>query len=407
MLESKDAVEAGRDVAPPASPAARAPAVEPRAAPATPDRRPATDLEEALSPMLEAVVHFAGAAAGAIRISQPGRSDLAPVVFVGPGSKAATGSGVLARWCDRCAESADPQAACVRAELCRHDERLPSRRLESVCRHVLVVPLHHGGRPVGMLDLVFDAPCELPPGMPVMLQAAGDLIGVSLDNARLADEMIRVVLMNERQRMASEVHDSLAQGLTYMRMRMSLLNDAIRQHDELRAYKYWGDIDDAISHSHAKLRELITCFRSRMDARGLVRALEETAGGFFDRTGVQARFECRAGDFRLDPGREVEIFHIANEALANVARHAQARHVLLTLDRIAGGYELAVQDDGVGIVASAPADRGGQYGHHGLAIMRERAARIAGDLVIEQVAGRGTRVRLRLPEHPTPSEGRT
>ncbi len=406
MLESKDAVETGRAGRAPAAAAVRVPVADPRPVPAaSPAADPPSDLELALAPMLEAVVHFAGAAAGAIRVFEPGGAGLAPVVFCGPGPRAAAGQGVLARWCDRCAESADPQAACVRGGLCRHDERLPARQLESVCRHVLVVPLKHAGRQVGMLDLVFDAPCELPAGMPAMLQAAGDLIGVSLDNARLSEEMIRVVLMNERQRMASEVHDSLAQGLTYMRMRMSLLSDAIRQGDELRAHKYWSDIDDAISHSHARLRELITCFRSRMDARGLVHALDEVAAHFFERTGVQARFVNRVAGFRLDPGREVEVFHIVNEALANVARHAQAHNAEVTLDRVAGGFEVVVQDDGVGIVASAgPSERGGHNGHHGLAIMRERAARLAGDIVIEQVAGRGTRVRLRIPESELPHE---
>lgn len=353
-------------------------------------------LDDAIAPMLDAVVHFAGAAGGAIRVSKPDGAGMAPIVVTGPGSRPAAGEGVLARWCGRCSESSDPASACVREQLCGHDERLPARRLESVCRHILVVPLHHGGQQVGMLDLVFDAPCELPAGMPAMLQAAGDLIGLSLEKARLADEVLRVTLMNERQMMASEVHDSIAQGLTYMRMRMSLLSDAIRQHDELRAFKYWGDIDDSLSHAHARVRELITCFRSRMDPQGLVHALGSTAERFADRTGVELSFANRAPGFRIAPEREVEVFHIVQEALANVTRHSNARRATMTLDRTPGGYEIVVDDDGVGLSEAPP--EGGQSGHYGVEIMRERACRLGGAVSIEPAPGGGTRVRLTFPE---------
>ena len=360
------------------------------------------DLRDAIAPMLDAVVHFVGAAAGAIRLSRPGRAGLAPVVVSGPGPRGAAGDGVLARWCGQCAESANPTSACVRTDLCGHDERLPARRLESVCRHILVVPLHHAGQPVGMLDLVFDAPCELPAGMPAMLQAAGDLIGISLEKARLADEVMRVTLMNERQMMASEVHDSIAQGLTYMRMRMSLLSDAIRQRDELRAFKYWSDVDDSLTHAHARVRELITCFRSRMDPQGLVHALTDMAERFADRTGVELSFANRVTDFRLAPAREVEVFHIVQEALANVVRHAKARHARMTLDRTAEGYEIVVADDGTGLPDDAAS--GERAGHYGVEIMRERAARLGGAVSVGPADGGGTQVRLTFPERRTGRE---
>ena len=310
---------------------------------------------------------------------------------------------MLARWCSQCADAADPASAGVRSELCGHDERLPARRLESVCRHILVVPLHHAGQQVGMLDLVFDAPCELPAGMPAMLQAAGDLIGISLEKSRLADEVLRITLMNERQAMASEVHDSIAQGLTYMRMRMSLLSDAIRQRDELRAFKYWSDVDDSLTQAHARVRELITCFRCRMDPQGLVHALTATAERFAERTGIELSFTNRAAGLRLAPAREVEVYHIVQEALANVVRHANARHASLTLDRTATGCEVVIEDDGVGLASDA-SSCGERGGHYGVEIMRERARRLGGEVSIESAPGRGTRVRLTFTERGTSRE---
>jgi two-component system nitrate/nitrite sensor histidine kinase NarX len=189
-----------------------------------------------------------------------------------------------------------------------------------------------------------------------------------------------------------------------MRMRMSLLSDAIRQRDELRAFKYWGDVDDSLTNAHRRLRELITYFRSRMDPQGLVHALAETADGFFDRTGVTLTFENRVPGFCLPADREVEIFHIVQEALANVCRHAHARRIDLCLDRARGGYEIAVVDDGVGMGAYAESD---DAGHYGLAIMRERALRLGGSLAIDKAPGAGTRVRLFFPADQPPSEIRS
>ncbi len=240
-----------------------------------------------------------------------------------------------------------------------------------------------------------------------MLKAVGDLLGVTLENARLARENLRMTLTNERQMMANEVHDSLAQALTYMRMRMSLLSDAIRQRDELHAFKYWADVDDSLTNAHGRLRDLITYFRSRMDPQGLVHALSETADSFFDRTGVVLSFENRASDFCLPADREVEIFHIVQEALANVCRHACARHVEVSLSRGHAGYEIAVIDDGVGLGAYPEAGERDDPGHYGIAIMRERARRLGGSLTLEKAPGAGTCVRLSFPAFQTPSENRS
>ena len=181
---------------------------------------------------------------------------------------------------------------------------------------------------------MFDAECALPPAMTPLLRATGDLIGMTLDNARLPRENLRIRLTSERQMLANEVHDSLAQGLTYMRMRMSLLRDAIRDDDELRAHKYCSDVDDTLGNSQRRLRELITYFRSRMDPQGLVHALREISERFLDRTGIALEFDNRAADLRLPAEREIEVFHIVQEALANVcAPRARAARARSSLDR--------------------------------------------------------------------------
>jgi two-component system, NarL family, nitrate/nitrite sensor histidine kinase NarX len=366
---------------------------------------PAPEFEAALSPMLEAVVDMAGATAGALRVVGADGLRLEPGIAVGlPAGMGRTGAGAIAFWCSRCIEATNPESECVKSRLCGAEERFSVDLAGPACRHVVAVPLKFRGAAVGTLDLLFESECALPPETMPLLGATGELIGVALENARLTRENLRASLVAERQTMANEVHDSLAQGLTYMRMRMSLLRDAIKQGDELRAFKYWSDVDDSLTQAHRRLRELITYFRSRMDPKGLQHALAETAASFHGRTGVELDFANAVPELQLPVGREVEVFHIVQEALSNVTRHANARHARLTLRRGDAGYEVVVEDDGVGMPHDAAGGDPGDAGHYGIAIMRERARRLGGELRLESIPGGGTRVGLQFPVEPPQGE---
>ncbi|MCC7327451.1 MAG: hypothetical protein IT521_11680 [Burkholderiales bacterium] len=363
----------------------------------SPDAQRDADLGAVLSPMLFAMVRLAGADAGVIKVIGQDGASFESVADTGlPRSDEERAS-----WCATCVESRDVESSCVKSNLCGHDERIPADVLGFVCKHRIAVPLRYRDRPVGTLQLLFAAEATLPPVLTPLLGTAGDLLGVTLENARLARENLRIRINSERQMLASEVHDSLAQGLTYMRMRMSLLRDAIRDGDELRARKYCGDIDDTLGNSQRRLRELITFFRSRIDAQGLLHALREKSDHFEDRTGIALDFDNRLPDLRLPPEREIEVFHIVQEALANVCRHAQATRARLVLDRRNDDYVIAIEDDGVGIAAGSDHTNQDSAGHYGLAIMRERARRLDGDIVLSRAAGNGTRLELTFPVLPT------
>jgi two-component system nitrate/nitrite sensor histidine kinase NarX len=362
------------------------------------------ELEAVLEPMLGAIVRMAGANAGIVRVIGGDGSCYEPVVATGiPGVAGSHGAHALAAWCETCAESRDIRSECVTSKLCGHDERMARDVLGPVCKHIVAVPLRHKDHPVGTLNLMFETERALPAAMTPLLQATGDLLGMTLDNARLARENLRTCLTNERHMMANEVHDSLAQGLTYMRMRMSLLRDAIRRDDELRAHKFWSDVDDTLGNSQRRLRELITYFRSRMDPQGLLHALSETSERFLDRTGIALEFVNRVPDLCLPPEREIEVFHIVQEALANVCRHAHARTATVVLAREGDGYVIVIEDDGVGMTAYPPAGDQDEPGHYGIAIMQERARRLGGKLVLGAVTS-GTRLELHFPAAPVQDE---
>ncbi|MBK8687485.1 MAG: GAF domain-containing protein [Betaproteobacteria bacterium] len=155
------------------------------------ERCASPDVARMLEPMLDAVVRLAGASAGSAAVVDGGGEAWQPVAAVGVAGRRPLQSAVLS-WCETCAEGQDPQSDCVRRGVAGGAERFPVDRPGSVCRHVTALPLTSRGRQVGMLHLMFAEATELPAAMSPLLQAIGDLLGVTLENARLARENLRI-----------------------------------------------------------------------------------------------------------------------------------------------------------------------------------------------------------------------
>jgi two-component system nitrate/nitrite sensor histidine kinase NarX len=260
------------------------------------------------------------------------------------------------------------------------------------CRSMVVVPLEHNGRLLGVYNLYMTEEVSL------LFRSISEHLAMALENTRLMRENLRMTLMSERQMMANEVHDSLAQTMAYMKMRIELLREALLQYESGKALKYSADIQLALDEAYASLRELLTQFRNRMDPLGLEHALKELTAGYFDRTGVRLEFENRIPDLNLTVDQEVQVFHILQEALSNVARHAGAKQAWLTLEVIDGHYAFTVEDDGRGVfVMGAQPDL---RHHFGISIMSERAQRLNGNIEIANRPQGGARLRLLVPIHP-------
>jgi two-component system nitrate/nitrite sensor histidine kinase NarX len=228
---------------------------------------------------------------------------------------------------------------------------------------------------------------------------------MALENARLKRENLRITLMNERQMMAAEVHDSLAQTLAYMKMRIALLQDALTDAEQDKANKYAGDLGQALDEAYAQLRELLSQFRNRMDPMGLVQAVAGLVANFRDRTGIDLDYQNRVADFRLSVDQEAQVFFIIQEALANVARHSGATKARLAFEGAGDYYVATVEDNGrggQGFFAIANRTSGFEEhpklrDHFGLTIMRERARKIGGRVEVANLPAGGFRVRLTFP----------
>ena len=131
-------------------------------------------------------------------------------------------------------------------------------------------------------------------------------------------------VMHERHIMAAEIHDSIAQTLTFVKMRLPLLQDALLVHDDPQAMKYLGDVRQAVGESHASLREIVTHFRTRIDSRGLARALESLVARFRERNAIELSYVKRGAALSLSTEVETEVFHIAQTKTQQAQHHEVA-----------------------------------------------------------------------------------
>jgi len=366
------------------------------------------DVEELLGRFLGTMLRLAKASAGAVRVVTTDGKHLRLVAARGLPREVVERERLVPIDCGHCGSALADERSRFEIDLKACAQRTQHAYFGGECQAMVVVPLQHGGRLQGAYNLFLPERFELPEGVALLFRSIGEHLGMALENAHLKRENLRIALMNERQMMAAEVHDSLAQTLAYMKMRVALLQDAL--HDPCgvggeKAGKYAADVGQAVDEAYRQLRELLVQFRSRMNPMGLQQALSGMAQGFLDRTGIALEFRNRVVDLRLTVDQEAQVFFIVQEALANVGRHSGASQAYVTLEGAGDYYVVTIDDNGRGGQAFfAIANRTGGFAEHphlrdhfGLSIMRERARLIGGRVEIANLPAGGVRVRLTFP----------
>lgn len=198
----------------------------------------------------------------------------------------------------------------------------------------------------------------------------------------------------ERRRVAHELHDELGQSLTAIKINLKMRDRLQKQlPDELNTENL-RIVDDALQ----QVRRLALALRpSMLDDLGLLPALRWIAEQSAARSGFTVEFDTAVPDVRLAPDIETACFRIVQEALTNIARHAQAQRVVIELHRNGDALMLSVHDDGCGFDLAAMRARAVTGGSIGVLGMQERAELIGGQLDIESTPGQGSTVRLRCP----------
>ncbi len=225
-----------------------------------------------------------------------------------------------------------------------------------------------------------------------LLATIGQHLGIAVAKQRSDAEAQRLSIIEERNALAHELHDSLAQTLASLRFQVRMLDDTLQQDGSPQsAMDDLARIRNGLDEAHTELRELLNSFRAPLDRRGLVPALEQLTEQLARETGMHVFFQkdCRAPS--LSVADEMQLLRIVQEALNNVRKHAKAQTVRVLLNcRPGGAYMLLVEDDGVGF--DLPGRTGSPGEHIGLSIMEERARRLGGQLRIESEPGEGPRV---------------
>ena len=236
-----------------------------------------------------------------------------------------------------------------------------------------------------------------------LVDALAGLFALSLGNLQRNQRRRRLALMDERNAIAGELHDSLAQALSYMKLQIARLQLEIGRSCAAcapggRVLEVSAEIKTGLDSAYRHLRELLSAFRTSMPPGGLQQALREVVEELSARAGTEIGLDYRLGDAALSVNEEFHLLQIVREALTNVIRHARADHALISLDCAEGGeVRVRVEDDGRGIQP----DSGGE-GHHGVSIMRERARQLGGSLSLQAgVDGLGTCVEMRFRPRAT------
>lgn len=258
-------------------------------------------------------------------------------------------------------------------------------------RYHASIPLHFQDRPLGIMNITGPSWRELSGDELHLLSSIALQVGIAVERARLAEEERRVARAEERTRLAREIHDTLAQGLTAIALHIEGAMQTLPE-GSARARQRLERALEVTRASLEEARQAVMDLRlAPLASQPLPEALAALGRRFTSDSGVPVRLDV-ALQGPLGPRVEAELFRIVQEALANVQRHAAARHVRVALRAAAGGVTLSVADDGRGFVPAAVAE-----GHHGLLGMRERARRLGGRLAVRSASGRGTRLTVRVP----------
>jgi two-component system nitrate/nitrite sensor histidine kinase NarX len=262
--------------------------------------------------------------------------------------------------------------------------------LERDCTQFVAVPVQYQDRILGVYNLFLDHPlAAMGEDMPDLLVSVGRHLGLALEKARLEGEARRLAIMEERNIIGAELHDSLAQSLIGIGLQLKMLSESLARKDIGAAQYEANALRRAMTQANADLRDLLTNYRLKIDEAGFAQTVTNLVERFRRETGIAVFFQNECQALALTPAQEIQVYYIIQEALTNIRRHAAAHNVRILLNSEGDLYTVLIEDDGLGM---AGPDAPMAADHAGLAIMRERTQRLPGQIVIESEPGEGTRI---------------
>ena len=253
------------------------------------------------------------------------------------------------------------------------------------------VPLQAKDRVIGMLSFDHSQPNFYTQRDAELAMAFANEAALAIENARLYEQAQELAAVEERQRLARDLHDSVTQSLYGVTLYAEAASRLMSLGNTERATEYLGTLGETAREALREMRLLIFQLRPPLlEQEGLVAAMQGRLEAVEGRAGLQVEFSAE-GDLDLPFDMQRELYRIGQEALNNVLKHANARMVSVRLARQPGQVTLEVQDDGKGFDLS-------QRGHGlGLPGMAERVELLKGKCDIQSAPGQGTQVRIAIP----------
>jgi signal transduction histidine kinase len=275
---------------------------------------------------------------------------------------------------------------------------LPASTEEGL-RSFAAVPLRAKESVVGTLGVATRGDRRFTDDEVNLLSAIGGQVGLAVENARLYRHSRQAAILDERNRMAREIHDSLAQGLTGIIVQLEATERLAQRRPE-QAGKALHRALDLARHSLQEARRSVWGLRPRTlegstlaeAVSGHISAMQEQ-----EKDGLALHFSISGEERALSPDAELNLFRITQEALSNVQRHAQAHNARVQLSFEEGQVRLLMQDDGRGLSPEDLHDPSNGDGGFGLIGMKERASLLGGEMRVSSIPGEGTQVEVIVP----------
>lgn len=204
----------------------------------------------------------------------------------------------------------------------------------------------------------------------------------------------------ERRRLSHDLHDETMQGLVAVGQRLQLAQRALEHGDQTAIGTTIANARELNQLVMDELRRTIRALRpTNLEGAGLLSALESLLRDIAS-LGIEVHFAVEGETRQLRPEIELTTFRVAQESISNITKHAEAKHVTITIRFTKTDFHLLVEDDGIGFTPADSATSYADRGHYGLVGMQERINMIGGELKINSQMGQGTRVSARLPYVP-------
>lgn len=277
--------------------------------------------------------------------------------------------------------------SCLKGEIIhehKHDSTANTTDKVS-CRYSF--PLLYEGLCYGALVCRVNTELSLAHWKQQLIQSVADQLAIALSLKNQEDNARRLALAHERTVIARELHDSLAQALSYLKIQVTRLNRALEKDDHSTMEDVSNELQEGLSTAYRQLRELLTTFRLKVDGPGLLSSLQTSAHQLSAQCDLDITLDYQLSNLPLTPNEEIHLLQIIREATQNAIRHSGGNQVLIKV------YQdeqknvcISIEDNGAGI-AQMPE----KLNHYGLAIMQERGKNLKGELSIRrrEVGGTG------------------